>query len=323
MAASAPPTPFKDNRVYAAAHFQLEIDGLSTLGLIRSVEGGSVKADVITYQGGGTQGSANERQFRQLGKPKYDDLKLQVGMALAQPFYDWVSNFFTGTQDRRDGAIAAGDFYYKERARRKFTGALIKDVTFPKLDAQDKSPVYLSVGLSIETLEFVAPSGNPIKQLEGMPQQRNWTANNFSLYIAGMDAAVRRCSKIDAFTVKQNIAEYQVGGSRQTFKMPTQFDFPTISFYVPEADAKPLYDSLAKGVIGGAQTNALNGAITMYDQGGAPIGGFSWQRGDITAITPDKSDATSEDIKMVKVDLFVEGLKFKVVPAGSPLSGLE
>jgi hypothetical protein len=64
------------NRSYAAAHFALELDIGGKVGLFRSIEGGGLKADVMTYQGGGAHG-----QFRQLGKPKFDDLKLQVGMA--------------------------------------------------------------------------------------------------------------------------------------------------------------------------------------------------------------------------------------------------
>ena len=40
-------------RAYAAAHFALELHGIDQeLGLFRSIEGGSVKAEVLTYQCG-------------------------------------------------------------------------------------------------------------------------------------------------------------------------------------------------------------------------------------------------------------------------------
>src|SRR5262245_30908718 len=92
------------NRAYSAAHFALELDNKKDVGLFRSIEGGGVKADVMTYQP-----SANDTtkylRFRQLGKPKFEDIKLQIGMAMSQPFYDWVRDFFAGTAVRKNGSI--------------------------------------------------------------------------------------------------------------------------------------------------------------------------------------------------------------------------
>ena len=101
------------SRSYAAAHFALELDGKQDVGLFRSIEGGGVKADVMTYQNG-----TNYDRWRQLGKQKYEDIKLQVGMSMSKPFYDWIEKFFDGKAERKSGAVVAADFYYKERARR-------------------------------------------------------------------------------------------------------------------------------------------------------------------------------------------------------------
>src|SRR6188474_3306712 len=129
-------------RAYAAAHFALELHGIDSLGVFRSVEGGGIKADVMTYQNSGTYD-----RWRQLGKPKFEDIKLQVGMAMSEPFYKWIEDFFAGKATRKNGAIIAADFYYKERARREFTDAMIKEISFPKLDGQDKSTAYMTVAL--------------------------------------------------------------------------------------------------------------------------------------------------------------------------------
>src|SRR5690348_10960167 len=93
-------SPAKRNDAFAAAHFALELDTIKEVGLFRSVEGGSVKADVMTYQNG-----PNYDRYRQLGRPKYDDVKLQVGMAMSRPFYSWIESFFTGKPERHNGAI--------------------------------------------------------------------------------------------------------------------------------------------------------------------------------------------------------------------------
>ena len=132
------------SNVYAAAHFGLELDGKQEVSLFRSIEGGGVKADVMTYQYGANKDTGYDR-WRILGKPKFEDIKLQVGMSMSGPFYAWIADFFKGIPTRKNGAIIAADFYYKERARRTFKEALIKELTFPKLDAQDKNAVYMNI----------------------------------------------------------------------------------------------------------------------------------------------------------------------------------
>ena len=103
----------------------------SDVGLFRSIEGGGIKADVMTYQNG-----ANYDRWRQLGKPKFEDIKLQVGMSMSRAVLQVDRGLLHRRgRTRKNGAIVAADFYYKERARREFKDALIKELTFPKLDA--------------------------------------------------------------------------------------------------------------------------------------------------------------------------------------------
>src|ERR1041384_7150848 len=125
---------------YAAAHFALELSGVEDVAVVRSIEGGGLKAEVMTHQIGGTY-----ERWRQLGKPKFEDIKLQIGTAVAETVFKWIADFFKGQIERKNGAIVAGDFDYKERARREFSEALITELTIPKFDANDKSTVYMNV----------------------------------------------------------------------------------------------------------------------------------------------------------------------------------
>ena len=77
--------------------------GHDLAGVLRSIEGGGLKAEVMTYQNGGTY-----ERWRQLGKPSFEDIKLQIGMAMSEPFYKWIEEFFKGNADRKNGAIVAG-----------------------------------------------------------------------------------------------------------------------------------------------------------------------------------------------------------------------
>jgi phage tail-like protein len=295
-------------RTYAAAHFALELDGKKDVGLFRSIEGGGVKADVMTYQNG-----ANYDKWRSLGKPKFEDIKVQVGMSMSEPFYAWIAKFFDGIADRKNGAIVAADFYYNERARREFTNAMIKELTFPKLDAQDKNAAYMTVALAVEGIVFKKGEGAKLQQNAGMLAQKLWTACNFRFSLDGFEQACKRVTKIDAFTIKQNVLEYHQGGFRAPTKTPSAIDFPTLSFYLPEADAEPFMKRFTdRGIKGEVRGHAAQkaGMIQTFDQEKKALFTLEFFEADILNVQPDKSDSASEEIKMVKIDLFTEKMKF-------------
>lgn len=299
----------EQTRTYAAAHFGLEFGNKEPMGLFRSIEGGGVKADVMTYQ----YGHGYDR-WRLLGKPKFEDIKLQVGMAMSSPFYDWIEKFFRGEEDRRDGAIVAMDFYYNERARREFTQGLIKELTFPKLDAQDKNAVYMSLGVAVEHMEFKPGGGQKVVMPKGMTEQKMWNACNFTFSLDGFDqSAWKRVTKIDSFTIKQNVMEYHTGQFRYPIKVGSQVEFPNITFYVPESDAGPFFERVTQNAIKGGQqspTQEKAGELRCFDNGGQQLFRLEFFDADIVSVTPDKSDANSEEIKQVKVELVTESMKF-------------
>ena len=94
----------KTNRAYATAHFALELGTDDKIGLIRSIEGGGVKAEVLSSQFGGTT-----ERLRQTGKPKFDDIKVNVGMSMSEPFYNWIAEFFSGGSSRRGDRTGTGN----------------------------------------------------------------------------------------------------------------------------------------------------------------------------------------------------------------------
>ena len=49
----------------------------------------------------------------------------------------------------------------------------------------------------------------------------------------------------------------------------------------------------------------------MYDNQGATVFSVAFVNSDILNIQPDKADATTEEIKQVKVDLYVETMTFE------------
>lgn len=302
-----------NTRAYASAHFALELDGKDTVGLFRSIEGGGVRADVLTYQAGG-----HHDRWRQLGKPKFEDIKLQVGMSMSEPFFKWLAQFMSGNPERRNGAVVAADFYYNERARRDFKQAMIKEVGFPKLDGADKNAAYLTVTLAVEDIEFKRGTGKKLDAPGGWDKQKLWTACNFRMNIDGFGAATNNVTKIDAFTIKQNTAEYHGGGMKGPIKTPTVVEYPNLTFYVPEADAFPFMAHHQRRIGYGQQTgkgevrppDTLNGSIETFDNEGKTLFTVQFYGGDILSLTPDRSDASSEEIKQVKVEMYTEKMNF-------------
>jgi phage tail-like protein len=284
--------PTQQPRTYAAAHFALELDQKDEVGLFKSIEGGSIKTDVMTYQNG-----TGFDRWRQLGKPKFEDLKLQVGMSMSRPFYTWISDFLEKKIVRKTGAIVAADFYYKERARREFSEALIKEIVFPKLDGTDKSAVYMNVTLSVEDLKFLPGTQKKLNAPPGFDKQKVWTANNFRFSLDGFGEQCKRVSKIESFTIKQNITEYHSGNFRAPIKCSTQVEFPNLTFFVPEAD--------------GEVPGRLNGELVVFDNEKKTLFTMKIQGADILSITPDKQDAGSEDIKQVKIEIYTELMTFQ------------
>lgn len=300
--------PKTQNRPYAAAHFALELDGKTDLGLFRSIEGGGVRADVMNYQYGHSL-----QKWRQVGKPKYEDIKVQVGMAMSKPFYDWVEKFFEGEAIQKTGAIVAADFYYAERARREFTGAMIKELVFPALTAKDNNPIFMTLTLAVEDIKFVQGKGRKINQGVGMHPQKEWTGHRFHFSLDGFESACRNTSKVDSFTIKQTVIDYHSGGFRAPIKCASAMDFPNITFYIPESDAQPLYDQVAKRISDGElkdHSDKKAGYIQTYSQDGKPLVTLEFFDAEIVSVTPDKSDAGGEEVKQVKVELYTENMKF-------------
>jgi tail tube protein gp19 len=273
----------------------------------------------MTYQHG-----ANYDRWRQLGKPKFEDIKIQVGMGMSEGCAKWISEFFQGQGTRRNGVIMAGDYDYSERARREFRDALIKELVFPKLEGQDKNAAYMTLAFAVEELVF--KKGDPSKKLQAAPgfdSQKAWTASNFRFRIDGMEAACANTIKVDSFTIKQNVLEYHAGSQRAPIKCPSQIDFPQVSFYIPEVDAEPLYKHFKKRGVDGEVPGRLTGMIQTFDNDEKKNELFtlSFAGADILNLQPEKLDSASEEILAVKVDLYVESMSFKYAPRRSDEKG--
>ena len=230
---------------------------------------------------------------------------------MSRPFYDWIASFFAGKVVRKNGTICAGDFHYKERARRVMYDMLISEVSIPTLDAQDKSPCHMSVTLVPEKVVFEPGTGQELPRANIGDKQKLWTPNNFMFRIDGYEKACRRVSKVEGFTIKQEIHEYQAGNLEHAIRVPGRLDIPSITFHLPESDAKDLVDHFNKHTMSRQNAQKRNvGKIELRGQDGKPLCDIALDGIDIFSMEPSKSDSGSEDVKTVKVEITVEEMKF-------------
>jgi hypothetical protein len=209
---------------------------------------------------------------------------------------------------RKNGSILAADFNYNTRARRDFREALIKEVTLPALNANDKAPAYMGVGIATEMITYTKGDGAKLAVGQGADKQKSWTSAHFNFSIDNFDAACRRVNKVESFTVKNPIIEHHVGGQREPYKLHGRIEYPNITFTVPEVDVHPLMAHFKTYGIEGQPAQRLNGHIEYLDNQKKVLATLNFTNADIVSITPDRADATSEEMKYVKVELYTEGM---------------
>ena len=294
--------------VYSAAFFGLEIDG-SKVGTIRNVDGGGVKADVITYQH-----AESGDTWRQLGRTKYEDLKITSGLAAGGSLWEWISKCVEGKPERRNGAISAADYNYNEKARREWENGLIAEIGFPKFDAHDKNPANVTVTVACEKMTYAKGSGKTLHIDDPSSlKQKSISCCNFTFTLDGFGDSCKRVNKVDAFSVKCKIIEHQVSTQIENVKIPGKIEYPNITFYVPEVDAGPFLDHHMTAAMKGERGKPIPSATLRFHSNSKQTrGSFTFNNCTIFGVTQDKHDATSEDIRMVKIEMAIEGLEFEI-----------
>jgi phage tail-like protein len=291
-----------------SSHFKLEL-GEADVGFLRSAEGGGLKADILTYQ----QGSVQDH-WRQAGRPKFDDITLSVGMNLSKSFYSWISAFFARKGERMHGAIVSANFNYKEVGRRTFTQALISQVDLPALDASKAESAYMTVKITPEMVTFEAKDG-PKLEAPQRPESTGklWQSSNFLLTVDGYDDACKRVTKVDAFSLKQQILEYPSGDKRFPLRIPGKLEYPNITFYVPAVDAGPFVDASKKRLMDfeAPAPTRLNGAIQYLTNDKKLLCTVTLTGVDIISAEAQKLESSAETFLMYKVSIQVEKIDFE------------
>jgi hypothetical protein len=277
--------------------------------LSRSVDGGGLTTDLQTYNPG-----QNLDLWKSVGRPKYGDITLQVGMGMSKAFYGWIASFFKRDIVRKTGAIVGADFNYRERTRRTFSDALISEVQIPTLDGTSKDAVMMTVKIVPESMEYKTITDGPkLSAHEDRHGNKRWHASTFRFNIDGLGTAFARTTKIDQFSIKQQILEYQSGHRRTSTRIPGRIDIPTLNVYVPEVDAEKIVDQANARLITYQKPGAagMTGTIELLSPSGQTLCTITLKGVDIVSAEPQKLDASAEAFALVKFQIQVEKMEFK------------
>lgn len=297
-----------NKRGYAAGNYGIELDGIIA-GWVSSVEGGHASSDLVSEKTG-----AQQLQQKHIAAMKYEDITLNCGTGMSKAFYEWIKAAFDGQYARKNGAVIACDYDFKELSRMEFTGALITEVGLPALDAASKDAAKMSIKITPEYTHISSTPGAGKATAAPAPKamQKKWLPSNFRLGINGLDCT--RVNKIEALTLKQKVVENPVGEIRSYQKGPANREISNLVITLPESDVAGWEAWHKSFVISGkaGQGNARNGQLEYLTPDlRETLFTLTFHNLGLFKLTPEKVEAGSENIRRVKAEMYCEDIKFE------------
>jgi len=304
-----------DGRAYVAGRYGIELDGIKA-GWVWSVEGGHATSEVVMEKLG-----SDHIIKKHLAGVKYEDISVACGTGMSKAFYQWMKDSFDHKYTRKNGAIIAADYNYKEHSRMTFTNALVTEIGFPALDAASKDAAKMTIKFKPEITRTTQRTGGPsiAGQFENKQAvQKKWLPANFKIRIDGLDKGCSRVNKIEAIVVKQKVAEHAVGEMRDYEQEPMNMEIPNLVLTMPESHADEFYkwheDFVIKGNNG---DDAEKGGTLEYLTPNLKevLFTLTFQHLGIFKLTPEKVESGSEQLRRIKAEMYCEDMKFDYVAA--------
>jgi hypothetical protein len=286
--AAAPPS--------TAGRFVLDLEG-EMAGHLASAEGGHASAEVITQAPG--QSCLPQKN---IGPARYGDITLAVAAGMSAEFYEWLQAVCACEPQRKNGAILATDFNYKEIGRQEFVNALITEIGFPSLDASSKDPAAITVSFSPELTRRRPGKGNTIKPCTGRGQ-RKWLASDFRLNIDGLDCT--KVNKIAPVVIKQAVIDDRL--------IPGKLEMPNLTVRLPESAAQSFFEWHEDFVIDGnsGSANEKKGQLEFLAPNLAQaLFTIDFRGLGIFSLVPDKLEAGADPIRRVTAEMYCEEMTF-------------
>lgn len=298
-----------EQRTYTGGRFALDLNGSFT-GIVTALSGGHPYGVVTEF----SDGSGLARKH--IGNPKYEEIRFRAHSGLGEPLWAWVSAMVSGEPLFRSGAVHILDSSLTATNMIEFEDALITEITFPALDGASKEIAYLDITIT-PTITYLKPGKATKPPVE--KKQKQWLCSNFRIRVG--DLPCNRVSKVDSFTIKQGIAEFDQGDERIRTIEPTKMEYPNIAVTLSEVDGAPWFTYLDSFVVQGKNSPAdeVQGAIEFLSpdlkttMAQVTLDGMGMFRLDHTGA----SDASAgKGPRTIEAEFYTNSIQFSVPRAG-------
>jgi hypothetical protein len=236
--------PAADKRSYTTGHFELEIDTHKSTALVKSIDGGYVRASIIDEP----MGTHNMR-VKHASTVDIEPFTIEFGLSAANSVLLWIQSSWRKEWGRRNGQITHADFNCVQTFTHQFYDALIAETTFPTLDGASKDAAYIKIKLQPEKVVTTHKEGDQIQSPLGQ-KQKMWSCSGFRLNIDGIED-MKYTNKIESFTIKQGIKKFYTGQDRFPQIEPTKIEFPNIVGTISAQYSGKLHDWYQQAVVTG------------------------------------------------------------------------
>jgi len=299
-------------RGQTAGKYAIELDGI-TAGWVQNVEGGHATSDVVTEKLG-----SDHLARKHIAGVKYEDITVNCGTGMSKAFYQWIKDSFDHKHSRKNGAVIAANYDFKEVTRLTFTNALVTEIGYPALDAASKDAAKMTIKIAPEYTRWTqqAGGGQSIsgKYANDAKVQKKWLPANFRLKIDGLEIPCSKVNKIEAIVVKQKVTENPVGELRDYQKEPAHVEIPNLVITFPDSHSKEFYDWHEDFVIKGnnGQDKEKGGTLEYLTPNLQEVlFTLTFSNLGIFKCTPEKVEAHSENIRRTKAEMYCEDIKFE------------
>ena len=258
-----------------------------SIGWAKSVEGGDASSEVVVERAG-----ADHIAPKHLANIKYEPITVVMTDLQSRPLSDWIAGSWKGNTSRKNGSIQSMSYDLKVMSELEFLNALIVETTMPALDAGSRESAQITVKLQPEYTRTKPGSGARASGAIDARSQRRWMPAHFRFEMGGLDG--NKVNKIDAFTVRQTLAENPIGEQRDYEKEPGKLEFPNLKITLAASSAQTWVDwhndFVLKGNNGTAQERS--GAIVYLDASRASeVGRVNLSNCGIFRLSQEKGEA--------------------------------
>jgi hypothetical protein len=229
MVAALPLAARSQRRGAAPGRFSVTIGGVSTA--VRSVEGGEAYSDVVTEKLG-----PDHITHKHLAGVRYEDIVISANMGALSSLIASTTNH---RHTRFDGSFEETDADGTVRRRIDFFHAIVREVSFPALDASSREPAYVQITLAPEVTRRGAIGGRSTVSLS-RNEAKVFQPSNFRLAVDGLDTS--RVNKVEGITLKQKVVEHVVGEMRDYQNEGAGSEVPNLRLTVSDATARTWQD---------------------------------------------------------------------------------